>query len=129
VLILVFTLTQVERLRMQNQQLTELLDNEKIQSAALKDDLIKQISALLLNFTTTHSRNIDSAMQPVLQQNLAGITHLRAFEERYVTKAQASRDQISRYELQVNGMQEEYQTLRQEGHKVRPKSIRDVSVC
>jgi hypothetical protein len=64
------------------------IHNEKIQSAALKDDLIKQISALLLNFTTTHSRNIDSAMQPVLQQNLAGITHLRAFEERYVTKAQ-----------------------------------------
>lgn len=96
-----------------------MLDNEKIQSAALKDDLIKQISALLLNFTTTHSRNIDSAMQPVLEQNLAGISHLQGFEQQYVAKAEASRNQISRYEQQANGIQEEYQTLRQEGHKVR----------
>jgi hypothetical protein len=96
-----------------------MLDNEKVQSASLKDDLVKQISALLLNFTDAHSRNLDTAMEPVLKQNLAGISHLEAFEQQYIAGAEASREKILRYEEHVNGIQEGYQTLRQEGHKVR----------
>lgn len=96
-----------------------MLDDEKIQSASLKDDLVKQISALLLNFTAAQSRNLDTAMEPVVQQNLASITQLQAFEQQYVAEAEASREQILRYQQHVNGIQEGYQTLRQEGHKVR----------
>jgi hypothetical protein len=96
-----------------------MLNDEKVQSASLKDDLVKQISALLLNFTDAHSRNLDTAMEPVLKQNLAGISHLEAFEQQYIAGAEASREKILRYEEHVNGIQEGYQTLRQEGHKVR----------
>lgn len=110
--------SQIERLRQQNQQLTQLLDHEKVHSAHLKDDLVKQISSLLLGFTAAQSQSLATAMQPVMQHNIAGMENLSAFKQEYGTQAQVSQDNILRYGEHVNSIQEGYQALRQEGHKV-----------
>lgn len=110
--------SQIERLRTQNQQLTQLLQTEKVHSAHLKDDLVKQISALLLNFTLAQSQSLATAIDPVLQHNVSGMKNLDAFKQEYETQAEATREKLVRYGEHVNGIQEGYQALRQEGHKV-----------
>jgi kinesin family protein 11 len=115
--------SQIERLRAQNQHLTQLLDHEKVHSANLQDDLVKQISSLLLNFTTAQSQSLATAIEPVMQYNVAGMENLNAFKQDYGTHAQASRDNILRYEEHVKSIQDGYQALRQEGHKVSSRGI------
>lgn len=114
---------QIERLRNQNQQLSQLLDHEKVHSAQLKDDLVKQISSLLLNFTAAQSQSLATAIQPVIQYNVTGMETLDSFKQEYAAQAESTRENLLRYGEHVNGIQDGYQALRQEGHRVSYKRL------
>lgn len=73
---------------------------------------------MLLDFTAAQSQNLATAMQPVMQHNVAGMETLDTFKQEYATQAESTRGNLLRYGEHVNGIQEGYQALRQEGHKV-----------
>ncbi|KDQ09272.1 hypothetical protein BOTBODRAFT_191177 [Botryobasidium botryosum FD-172 SS1] len=54
--------TQIARLQEQNELLTRLLDSEKSKSERVRDDLISQISTLLVNFTDGRDRSMRDAV-------------------------------------------------------------------
>ncbi|KAJ9107449.1 hypothetical protein QFC21_000902 [Naganishia friedmannii] len=108
---------EVERLRNQNQQLAELLNSEKKNSARLREDLVAQISTLLLNFTLAQSQSLDTAISPVLQQNATGLENLGAFKQDYNALAEGARQHVRQHEADLEVVRDANITAKQDGLK------------
>jgi hypothetical protein len=102
--------------------LTELLTGEKKNSARLREDLVAQISALLLNFTLAQSQSLDTAVTPLLKQNATGIDHLGAFKQDYSALAEGSRQHVRQHEADLEVVREANITAKQDGLKVSPST-------
>ncbi|KAJ9110454.1 hypothetical protein QFC19_001580 [Naganishia cerealis] len=101
----------------ENQQLTDLLNSEKKNSTRLREDLVAQISTLLLNFTLAQSQSLDTAMTPVLKQNTTSMDSLGSFKQDYDVLAEVSRQRARQHEADLEIVREANIAARQEGHK------------
>jgi len=61
--------TEITRLRQQNEMLSRLLENERLQSERAKDELIQRISGLLAEFTKERDRNLTDAVVALQESN------------------------------------------------------------
>ncbi|KAG8857200.1 kinesin motor protein cin8 [Tulasnella sp. 330] len=57
--------SEVSRLKNQNKLLTQLLDSEKVKAERMRDDLIKQVSCLLVGFTEARDASVREAVGAV----------------------------------------------------------------
>jgi hypothetical protein len=81
--------------------LAELLDSEKKNSARLREDLVAQISTLLLNFTLAQTQSLDTAVAPVLKANTSGIDNLGALKQDFRALADGSRQHVRQHEADL----------------------------
>ncbi|EKM55573.1 uncharacterized protein PHACADRAFT_173717 [Phanerochaete carnosa HHB-10118-sp] len=62
---------EVVRLRQQNALLTQLLESEKVRADQAKDELLKRISGLLVNFTAERDQSLRGAFAEMSESNAA----------------------------------------------------------
>ncbi|KAG9032021.1 kinesin motor protein cin8 [Tulasnella sp. JGI-2019a] len=64
--------SEISRLQNQNKLLTQLLDSEKIKAERMRDDLIKQVSSLLVGFTEARDTSMREAVGAVREDIVEG---------------------------------------------------------
>ena len=62
---------EIARLKQQNTLLLQLLESEKVKADKAKDDLIRQISTLLGNFTAERDRSLRETFSEMADSNLS----------------------------------------------------------
>ena len=85
--------TEITRLRQQNEMLSRLLENERLQGERAKDELIQRISGLLVEFTKERDRNLTDAVVALQESNGAAEEETKTLSARHaeITAAMSRR--------------------------------------
>ncbi|KAG8936615.1 kinesin motor protein cin8 [Tulasnella sp. 418] len=75
------TQAEVQRLESQNSLLTTLLDSEKAKAERMRDELLQQVSSLLVNFTDARDKSVREAVCAVRSDIAQGQKEMQEFAE------------------------------------------------
>jgi len=74
---------EIARLRSQNEQLTQLLTTQQLESARAKDDLIQRMSSMLTEFINKQDRGLREGLASVQQDNQAAEEDIKTYADRH----------------------------------------------
>lgn len=77
------TRLEVARLKEQNAQLTELLESEKRNAMKARDNLIKRVSSLLVDFTEERDRNLREVVSGMQESNTQAAENVETFVKKH----------------------------------------------
>ncbi len=109
---------QIRYLKEQNAHLTRLLQQEKLKSERMKNDLVGRVSGLLNEFVAERDRSLEDAFTKLKQENGRVESNLNSFTEEYSRKADevTTRNQELSTSLEKKG--EQCKRLRDGAYKV-----------
>jgi kinesin family protein 11 len=110
--------TQVARLRAQNDRLTELLEEEQQTSTRLRNDLVAQITSLLTGFTNAQSTSLDKAISGISSVNNQGITALDHALTSYKSGAELAAQRSDQYRVDLDLIRKTQASNRADATKV-----------
>ena len=74
---------EISRLKDQNVQLTELLESERQTAMKARDNLVKRISSLLVDFTEERDRNLRDVVFGVQESNTLAAENVETFAKKH----------------------------------------------
>ncbi|KAG7092477.1 hypothetical protein E1B28_008829 [Marasmius oreades] len=99
---------EIVRLRKQNQELLQVLEQQKVENAKAKDNLIQRISGLLGDYVEARDQDLRAALLPMRYVNEVAIDSMGSFSERH--------------QMIIDGMQGEGTALNQHLEKTKKQS-------
>ncbi|KAF9264663.1 kinesin-domain-containing protein [Marasmius fiardii PR-910] len=76
---------EIVRLRKQNQELLQVVEQQKVESARAKDDLIQRVSGMLGDYVEVRDQNLREALLPMQRANESAIKSVGSFSEQHKT--------------------------------------------
>lgn len=107
----------------QNKLLTQLLDSEKVKAERMRDDLIKQVSSLLVGFTEARDASVREAVGAVRDDIEEGQKEMAQYAARVEGKVSEGVGQVQKMSSKVESRAGEGKKVRDEGLKVREATV------
>jgi len=109
---------EISRLRAQNDLLTRLLNEEQAKSAALRTDLIANISSMIVGFTEAQDASLRTAVNQVKAANETGITQMQGFTSQHTGAMDACATAAREFSRDLETRSAAVEGQRGEGQKV-----------